>query len=96
VLAFAVHRHLPEHASVERHRHTWCQVILYLSGRDRQRFASAKDTPRAVWNPDIEQPVRFFEGWRKMPEDPSQDNAFKAQGELSSPPRRGPGSRWAR
>jgi len=43
---------------------------------------SAADTPRAVWNPDIEQPIKFFEGWRKMPEDPSQDNAFKAQWEL--------------
>ena len=43
---------------------------------------AAAETPRAVWNPDIEQPIRFFEGWRKMPEDPSQDNAFKAQWEL--------------
>ncbi len=43
---------------------------------------AAKDTPRAVWNPDIEQPIRFFDGWQKMPEDPSQDNAFKAQWEL--------------
>jgi len=42
----------------------------------------AEDTPRAVWNPDIEQPIKFFEGWRKVPDDPSQDNAFKAQWEL--------------
>jgi AraC family L-rhamnose operon transcriptional activator RhaR len=40
VLTFAVHRHLPEHASVERHHHSWCQLILYLSGRGHQRFAS--------------------------------------------------------
>jgi AraC family transcriptional regulator, transcriptional activator of pobA len=38
ILAFAVHRHLQEHASVEPHRHRWCQVILYLSGRGRQVF----------------------------------------------------------
>jgi len=43
---------------------------------------SAADTPRAVWNPDIEQPIKFFEGWRKMPQDPSPENAFKAQWEL--------------
>ena len=43
---------------------------------------SAEDTPRAVWNPDIEQPIKFFDGWRKMPDDPSHDNAFKAQWEL--------------
>jgi AraC family L-rhamnose operon transcriptional activator RhaR len=36
-----VHRHLPEHASVEQHRHRWCQVILYLSGRGQQTFAGA-------------------------------------------------------
>jgi predicted dehydrogenase len=42
----------------------------------------AGDTPRAVWNPDIEQPIRFLEGWRKMPDDPSHGNAFKVQWEL--------------
>jgi predicted dehydrogenase len=43
---------------------------------------SAQDTPRAVWNPDIEQPIKFFEGWQKLPDDPSHDNAFKVQWEL--------------
>lgn len=38
VLRFALHRHLPEHASVEQHRHRWSQLILYLSGRGQQRF----------------------------------------------------------
>ncbi len=40
VLTFAVHRHLPEHASIEQHRHRWHQIILYLSGHGRQMFAS--------------------------------------------------------
>jgi AraC family transcriptional regulator, transcriptional activator of pobA len=40
VRAFAMHRHLPEHGSIERHRHRWCQIILYLSGRGQQMFAS--------------------------------------------------------
>src|ERR1700688_1835439 len=35
----------------------------------------AGDTPRAVWNPDIEQPIKFLEGWRKMPDDASHGNA---------------------
>jgi predicted dehydrogenase len=43
---------------------------------------SAADTPRAVWNPDIRQPIRFQDGWRQMPDDPSHDNAFKVQWEL--------------
>jgi predicted dehydrogenase len=40
------------------------------------------DTPRAVWNPDVEQPIRFVDGWRRMPDDPGHDNAFKVQWEL--------------
>ena len=43
---------------------------------------TAADTPRAVWNPDIEQPIKFFESWRKVPDDPAHDNAFKVQWEL--------------
>jgi predicted dehydrogenase len=35
-----------------------------------------------VWNPDIEQPIKFFEGWQKVPDHPNLDNAFKAQWEL--------------
>ncbi|HTQ29826.1 MAG TPA: Gfo/Idh/MocA family oxidoreductase [Opitutaceae bacterium] len=39
-------------------------------------------TPRPVWNPDIEQPINFFDGWQKVPEYTRFDNAFKAQWEL--------------
>ncbi len=38
-------------------------------------------TPKPVWNPDIPQPIDFFEGWEEVP-DESYDNAFKAQWEL--------------
>ncbi|MDO1450329.1 Gfo/Idh/MocA family oxidoreductase [Rhodocytophaga aerolata] len=40
------------------------------------------NTPKPVWNPDIEQPIKFFEGWAKVPEQEPYDNAFKAQWEL--------------
>ncbi|MFP4375330.1 MAG: Gfo/Idh/MocA family protein [Spirochaetaceae bacterium] len=40
------------------------------------------ETPKPVWNPDIEQPVDFFENWMKMPTRDPADNAFKAQWEL--------------
>ncbi|WP_220392891.1 Gfo/Idh/MocA family protein [Chitinophaga lutea] len=40
------------------------------------------NTPKPVWNPDIEQPVRFFDGWAKVPDQETYDNAFKAQWEL--------------
>jgi predicted dehydrogenase len=40
------------------------------------------NTPKPVWNPDIAQPINFFDGWSKMPEQESFDNAFKVQWEL--------------
>jgi predicted dehydrogenase len=39
-------------------------------------------TPRPVWNPDVEQPINFFEGWQKVPEQTTYDNAFKRQWEM--------------
>ena len=40
------------------------------------------NTPKPVWNPDIAQPINFFEGWSKVPEQETYDNAFKVQWEL--------------
>lgn len=40
------------------------------------------ETPRPTWNPDIPQPIQFFDGWQKVPEQTSYDNAFKRQWEL--------------
>jgi len=40
------------------------------------------NTPRPTWNPDVPQPLNFFEGWAKVPEQESHDNAFKIQWEL--------------
>ena len=40
------------------------------------------NTPKPVWNPDIKQPIDFYEGWSKVPEQESYDNAFKIQWEL--------------
>jgi predicted dehydrogenase len=40
------------------------------------------NTPKPVWNPDVEQPIKFFEGWAKVPEQEVYDNAFKVQWEL--------------
>jgi predicted dehydrogenase len=39
-------------------------------------------TPRPVWNPDIEQPIQFFDSWQKLPEQMEFDNAFKRQWEM--------------
>jgi predicted dehydrogenase len=40
------------------------------------------NTPKPVWNPDIAQPINFFEGWSKLPDQENYDNAFKVQWEL--------------
>lgn len=40
------------------------------------------NTPKPIWNPDIKQPIDFFDGWCKVPEQETYDNAFKIQWEL--------------
>ena len=42
----------------------------------------AEATPRPIWNPDIEQPINFFESWQKIPDYARFENAFKIQWEL--------------
>jgi predicted dehydrogenase len=39
-------------------------------------------TPRPVWNPDIESPIDFFDGWTPVPFQQTFENAFKAEWEL--------------
>ncbi len=65
-------------------------LTLHVDGTKGSAVAGLRDcwtqhygnTPRPVWNPDILQPVNFFEGWAKVPEQEIYDNAFKAQWEL--------------
>jgi predicted dehydrogenase len=40
------------------------------------------NTPKPVWNPDIEQPIDFYGGWCKVPEQEVFENAFKVEWEL--------------
>lgn len=39
-------------------------------------------TPRPVWNPDVDSPINFMEGWTAVPNHAVYDNAFKAEWEL--------------
>ena len=39
-------------------------------------------TPRPVWNPDIPQPVNFYDGWYQAPGEEAYKNAFRVQWEL--------------
>jgi predicted dehydrogenase len=45
------------------------------------RVQSYADTPKPVWNPDVPQPINFFDGWKEVP-DEGYDNAFKVQWEM--------------
>jgi predicted dehydrogenase len=49
----------------------------------RQCYTQAyENTPRPVWNPDIEQAIDFYRGWTPVREQEIFSNAFKAQWEL--------------
>ena len=39
------------------------------------------NTPKPVWNPDIPQPIDFYEDWATVPEQETYANAFRAQWE---------------
>lgn len=39
-------------------------------------------TPRPVWNPDVESPIDYMDGWIEMPDTHHYDNAFRIQWEL--------------
>lgn len=76
---------------------SWCVRVrrddlltLQVDGTKGSALAGLRDcwtqraevTPRAVWNPDIPQPIDFYDSWQKMPESVAYDNAFKVQWEL--------------
>ncbi|MFA7490094.1 MAG: Gfo/Idh/MocA family oxidoreductase [Mariniphaga sp.] len=65
-------------------------LTLQVDGTKGSAVAGLRDcytqhygnTPKPVWNPDIPQPINFFEGWSKVPEQENYDNAFKTQWEF--------------
>lgn len=46
------------------------------------RAQSIGATPRCLWNPDIDSPIDYAEGWNRVPDYEVCDNAFKVQWEL--------------
>src|SRR5437868_8837396 len=57
-----------------------------IAGLRECRIQHRVNTPRPVWNPDIENPFRFRDHWQDVPDNQAFDNgfpnAFKAQWEL--------------
>jgi predicted dehydrogenase len=65
-------------------------LTLQVDGTKGSAVAGLRDcyiqhygnTPKPVWNPDVAQPINFFEGWSKVPDQELYENAFKVQWEL--------------
>jgi predicted dehydrogenase len=64
-------------------------LTLHVDGTHGSAVAGLQDvvsqqrmaTPKPVWNPDIKQPIDFYEGWQPVPETQIFDNGFKLQWE---------------
>jgi len=52
-----------------------------VAGLTSCRAQSRVTTPRPVWNPDVKQPMNFFDQWQEVPDSVTYDNGFKVQWE---------------
>ncbi len=52
-----------------------------VAGLREVKVQGAAATPKPVWNPDIPQPINFYDGWQDVPNNIDYDNAFKVQWE---------------
>src|SRR5450755_4630960 len=65
-------------------------LTLQVDGTKGSAVAGLRDcviqhqsaTPRPTWNPDIDSPIKFMEGWTRVPDYQLFDNAFKIQWEM--------------
>jgi predicted dehydrogenase len=53
-----------------------------VAGLRECRVQPRVNTPRPVWNPDIENPFRFRDDWQDVPDNQAFDNGFKVQWEM--------------
>jgi predicted dehydrogenase len=53
-----------------------------IAGLQKCWTQSRVNTPKPVWNPDIPQPIDFYEGWQEVPSTQDYPNGFRAQWEL--------------
>jgi predicted dehydrogenase len=65
-------------------------LTLQVDGTKGSAVAGLRDcvvqhgsaTPRCTWNPDIDSPIKYLDGWNRVPDWQVFDNAFKIQWEL--------------
>ncbi|GCE08413.1 Gfo/Idh/MocA family protein [Dictyobacter aurantiacus] len=53
-----------------------------VAGLRECKVQSRVNTPRAIWNPDVPNPINFRENWMDVPDNGTFENGFKAQWEL--------------
>lgn len=76
---------------------SWCVRVrredlftMQVDGTEGSAVAGLRDcvvqhasaTPRCTWNPDLDSPINFNDGWNRVPNYQSFDNAFKIQWEM--------------
>jgi predicted dehydrogenase len=86
-----------EDGTVCQFNSSWCTRVrrddlltVQVDGEDGSAVAGLREcwvqhmaeTPKPVWNPDVPQPIDFFDNWQQMPACTTYDNAFKIQWEL--------------
>ncbi|WP_438481901.1 Gfo/Idh/MocA family protein [Oleiharenicola lentus] len=65
-------------------------LTLQVDGTHGSAVAGLRDckaqslaaTPRCTWNPDVDSPINYKDGWTRVPNQRVYDNAFKIQWEL--------------
>ncbi|GHO70605.1 oxidoreductase [Ktedonobacter sp. SOSP1-52] len=53
-----------------------------VAGLRECKVQSRVNTPKAVWNPDIPNPIDFYANWQDVPDNAIFENAFKVQWEM--------------
>ena len=56
-------------------------IVLAVATLRGCKIQRRVDTPRAVWNPDVPNPVDYYASWQDVPDEGPFDNAFKVQWE---------------
>ena len=65
-------------------------LVLQVDGTEGSAIAGLREcktqhrvnTPKAVWNPDVPNPIDFRAGWQPVPDNAEFDNAFRVQWEM--------------
>jgi predicted dehydrogenase len=63
---------------------------LHVDGTEGSAVAGLREckvqpravTPKAVWNPDVPNPINFLDSWQIVPSTVAEENAFKVQWEM--------------